>query len=67
MIPLPTTHAQKEKSDAAMTAGPWSSRAAFEAWWRKNVIAFNRLAVTDPTKWERIAQAVEKFNAENTR
>jgi len=50
-----------------MTAGPWSSRAAFEAWWRQNVIAFNRLAVTDPAEWERIAKAVEKFNAEDTR
>jgi hypothetical protein len=45
-----------------MTAGPWSSRAEFEAWWRQNVIAFNRLAVTDPREWERIAKAIEEFN-----
>lgn len=44
-----------------MTAGPWSSRAEFEAWWRQNVIAFNRLSVTDPREWERIAKAVEEF------
>jgi hypothetical protein len=44
-----------------MTAGPWPSRAAFESWWQENVRAFNRLAVTDPEEWERIAQAVEDF------
>ena len=47
---------------AALTPGPWSSRAEFEAWWRQNVIAFNRLSVTDPDAWERIAKAIEEFN-----
>ena len=50
-----------------MNAGPWSSQAEFEAWWRQNVVAFNRLAVTDPREWERIAKQVEKFNQENRR
>lgn len=45
-----------------MNAGPWKDRAEWEAWWRANVIAFNRLAVTDPREWERIAQAIEKFH-----
>ncbi len=44
-----------------MNAGPWKDRAAFERWWRQNVIAFNRLAVTDPREWERIAKHVEEF------
>ena len=44
-----------------MTAGPWKDRVEFEAWWRQNVIAFNRLAVTDPREWERIAKHVEEF------
>lgn len=46
-----------------MTAGPWHSIAAFEAWWRANVIAFNRLSVTDPLEWERVAAKVEAFQA----
>lgn len=50
-----------------MTAGPWSSRADFEAWWRANVVALNRLSVTDPREYERVVQAIEKFNAENPR
>ncbi len=45
----------------------WPDREAFERWWKANVIAFNRLAVTDPKEWERGAQAIEKFNAENPR
>ena len=48
-----------------MTSGPWSSRAAFEKWWRENVIAFNRLSVTDPVEWERVAQCVEDFQRRN--
>jgi len=52
---------------AAMNAGPWKDRADFEAWWRQNVIAFNRLAVTDLAEWERVAQAIEKFHKENKR
>jgi hypothetical protein len=44
-----------------MTAGPWKDRAEFDAWWRQNVIAFNRLSVTDPREWERIAKQVEQF------
>ncbi len=48
-----------------MTPGPWKDRATFEIWWRQNVIAFNRLSVTDPREWERVAKAIEKFNQEN--
>lgn len=48
-----------------MTPGPWKDRAAFEIWWRQNVIAFNRLSVSDPREWERVAKAIEKFNQEN--
>lgn len=44
-----------------MNAGPWSSPAAFEAWWKSNVVAFNALSVKDPEEWERIAAAVEAF------
>ena len=50
-----------------MIAGPWKDREEFEAWWRKNVVAFNRLAVTDPEAWERVTQAIEKFHKENKR
>jgi hypothetical protein len=45
-----------------MIAGPWSSRDEFEEWWKANVIAFNRLSVTDPDEWERIAKAIEAFH-----
>ena len=48
-----------------MTAGPWSSREAFEKWWRENVTAFNRLSVTDREEWERVAKAVEEFQRVN--
>jgi hypothetical protein len=48
-----------------MIAGPWKDRAEFEAWWQANVIALNRLSVTDPREYERVAQAIEKFNAEH--
>ena len=57
-----------------MNAGPWKSRADFEAWWKANVGAFNRLAATArirgdvvqyPQEWERVAAAVEKFQREN--
>ena len=49
-----------------MIAGPWSSRDEFEEWWKANVIAFNRLSVTDPEAWEKIAQAIEKFQREQS-
>lgn len=44
-----------------MIAGPWGCRNDFEAWWMANVVAFNRLAVTDPEEWERIARAIDAF------
>lgn len=50
---------------ALLPAEPWADRAAFESWWAANVIAFNRLSVTDPEEWERIARKVEKFQQEN--
>lgn len=50
-----------------MTAGPWANRAEFEAWWRGNVIALNRLAVTHRREYERVCQAIEKFNTDHPR
>lgn len=50
-----------------MIAGPWKDRAEFDRWWAANVIALNRLSVTDPREYERVVQAIEKFNAENPR
>lgn len=50
-----------------MIAGPWKDRAEFETWWAANVIALNRLAVTDRDEWERVCRLIEKFNAENPR
>ncbi len=44
-----------------MTVPAWKSRAEFEAWWKANVIEFNRMSVTDPRGWERVAQKVEAF------
>jgi type II secretory pathway component PulC len=48
-----------------MIAGPWKDRAEFETWWTGNVIALNRLSVTDPREYERVVQVIEKFNAEH--
>lgn len=48
-----------------MNVPAWPDRAAFEAWWLANVRDLNRLAVTDREEWERVAQAVEKFQREN--
>ena len=48
-----------------MIAGPWKDRAEFDAWWRDNVIALNRLSVTDPREYGRIVQIIEKFNADH--
>lgn len=48
-----------------MIAGPWANREEFETWWRANVIALNRLSVTDPREYQRVAAAIEKFNAEH--
>lgn len=50
---------------ASLTPGPWRNRAEFEAWWMRNSMAHNRLAVTDPAEWERIAKAIEKFREED--
>ncbi len=51
----------------AWPVGPWRNREDWERWWRQNGMAHNRLAVTDPEAWERIAQAIEKFHKENKR
>lgn len=45
----------------------WPDREAFDRWWRDNVIAFNRLAVTNPKEWERMAQEIEAFHARLTK
>ena len=43
--------------------GQWKDLKEYDAWWSKNSMAHNRLAVTDPATWERITQAIEKFHA----
>jgi len=43
----------------------WADRADFESWWLANVVAFNRLSVADPKKWQRQASAVEAFQQKN--
>jgi len=48
-----------------MIAGPWASRAEFEAWWKANVVELNRLSVRDPEEFRRVSALIEKFNAEN--
>lgn len=48
-----------------MTAGPWKDRAEFEAWWRVNVRALNRLSVTDYEEWLRVSAKVKEFQREN--
>lgn len=48
-----------------MNAGPWANRAEFETWWKANVVALNRLSVTDRREYERVCQAIEKFNAQH--
>lgn len=47
--------------------GHWKDPADWDAWWRANSIAANRLSVEDPEAWERILRATEQFNAENPR
>jgi hypothetical protein len=42
-------------------AGPWRNWDEFRAWWDANVIALNRLAVTDPDAWERVTIQIEAF------
>ncbi len=44
-----------------MIAPAWRNRAEFETWWKANGIAFNRLSVSDPQEWERVAKKVEAF------
>lgn len=44
-----------------MIAGPWPTRAAFESWWLANVVALNRLSVSDPEEWRRVTAEVEEF------
>lgn len=50
-----------------MTIPEWQSRKEWEIWWAAHVVAFNRLSVSDPREWERVAKAIEKFNQENPR
>lgn len=50
-----------------MIAGPWASRADFEKWWAANVVAFNRLSVTDPREWERVARVIEAFQSRDNK
>ncbi len=43
--------------------GAWRTRADYDAWCRGNMVAFNRLSVADPERWEEIAQKIETFLA----
>ena len=43
--------------------GHWKNRKEYDAWWMRNSMAHNRLAVTDPAEWERIAKEIDKFYA----
>jgi hypothetical protein len=43
--------------------GEWRTRADYDAWCRRNMVAFNRLSVTDPDAWERTVQQIEAFLA----
>ena len=42
----------------------WPTRAAFEAWWRENVIELNRLSVTSPREYERLADKIAGYLAQ---
>ena len=44
-----------------MNVPEWKDKDEFRSWWTAYVIAFNRLSVTDPEEWERIAKKVEAF------
>jgi len=59
-----------------MIAGPWKSVAEFEAWWKANVVEFNRMAVATPPRnfeevtnpeWHRIAEKIEALQAKRKR
>jgi len=41
----------------------WRTRADYDVWCRGNMVAFNRLSVTDPQEWERVTQKIEAFLA----
>ena len=43
-----------------LTRTHWASLTEYNAWWRENGIAMNRLAVTDPDAWERLAANIER-------
>ena len=45
-----------------MPIGQWRNRKEYDAWWSRNGMAHNRLAVTDKAEWERITQAIEAFH-----
>ena len=36
----------------------FTTLAGYDDWSRRNMVAFNRLAVDDPAEWERIACAI---------
>ncbi len=45
-----------------MIAGSWADRAEFEIWWKLNVRALHRLAVTDREEYQRVCWVIEEFN-----
>jgi len=43
---------------------PWPTRAAFEIWWKANVLDLNRLAVSDHREYQRIADKIASYLAQ---
>lgn len=46
-----------------MFTGQWDTPEEFEEWWKDHSREHNRLAVTDPEEWERVAKKIEAFQA----
>lgn len=46
--------------------GQWKDRKEYDAWWMRNSLEHNRLAVTDRAEWERITKAIEAFHRRMT-
>lgn len=43
-----------------MTPPTFRTLAEYDSWWRVHGVEHNRLAVTDPAEWERVAREVER-------
>lgn len=56
-----------DTKDRDVIAGSWKDRAEYDAWCIRNMEAMNRLAVTNPKEWERMAREIEAFHARLTK